>query len=198
MKSYLFWQRVFSVLVLAGMLFGFVQPAGAQASGLTAAAQPKADIQVEQELYAEFQAKGTAGYLIYFAEKPDLSPAAKLDWNERGYFVMNALQDAAKRSQAGVQSYLNSQKVEYQSFWIDNVIAVNSSDIKAFNGLFAFSEIAEIKARRVMGVIEPDIAPAPETLLAIEPNILRVNADDVWAMGFKGQKVSLFRTSIPV
>jgi subtilisin family serine protease len=191
MKSHIFWQRVFSFLVVAGMLFGYVAPVSASASAQVPEAQPKADILAEPELMAEFAAKGSAGYLVYFKDKADLSEANKMDWSERGWYVYNALTSAADQSQAAVRQLLDKQKVEYQAFWIDNVIVVESSDLKTFNQLFGFTEIESLRARREPVLYEPEDPSAPVELstLLVEPNLLWVGADQVWAQGINGSGI---------
>jgi len=152
------------------------------------AAEEKSEgIEVESTLLKSINDDERTGYMIYFRQRPDLSPAFDMDWEKRGRFVIQELQSTAERSQAKVRSYLNAQKAAYQAFWIDNVIVVKSSNRATFNDLMRFPEIAAIRARRTMHVIEPVkknkqvIAP-----LAIESNISHVNADDVWAMGING------------
>jgi subtilisin family serine protease len=146
----------------------------------------RAGIEVEPDLQLEMDGSGTAGYLIYFRDRPDLSAAFGMDWSERGWFVATALQETAKRSQARVRALLDDQAVDYEPFWIDNVIAVNSSSRNTLNSLIGFSEIAALRARRTMHLIQPQqSAPALEPS-AVEPNISHIEADQVWGMGFRG------------
>ena len=143
---------------------------------------------VEPELEAQFMVEEEAGYMIQFKQRPNLSLAYELDWETRGRFVVNSLQFAADSSQQRVRAYLNARGVDYDAFWIDNVIMVNSSDINTFNGLLSFIEIDSLRARRYPFLHEPvDSQPAPASLNAgVELNILQVNADHVWDLGFTG------------
>lgn len=187
-------QKIFSIFVLTGMIFSLVAPLPVAAAPLAETpAQTIAgtSIEVEPALEQQFKQEGSAGYLIYFREKADLSAADKLDWEARGWYVMEALKATAANSQSKVQAYLDAQGVNYQSFWIDNIIAVDASTYEVFNGLMAFSEIESLRARRTMGIIEPDIVPAPESTFAIEPNISHVKADQVWALGYEGTGVTI-------
>jgi uncharacterized repeat protein (TIGR02543 family) len=179
--------RVTSIVVLLAML---ISPIGL-AYAAPSSAQTDASIQVEDALTQQFEQQGSAGYLIYFRAKADLTAASKMGWNERGQFVLEALQKTALDKQAKVRAYLDAQGIKYQSFWIDNIIAVDSSTYKAFNGLMAFSEIQSLKARRTMGIIEPTREPVTQHLFAVESNLTHINADDVWAMGYKGQGVTI-------
>lgn len=171
-------------LVLALML-GMV-PFG----GPVVMAAPPNQIEIEPELEAQMRADGSTGYLIYFREKADLSPAYEMDWEARGQFVMQALQETAERSQREVRAYLDAQKAEYQVFWIDNVIVVRESGHNTFSALTTeFPEIEALRARRQPMLHEPEDISSILATLAVEPNLSHVNADDVWGMGYAGQDI---------
>jgi len=145
-------------------------------------------VKVEAELEDQMRSRGDAGYLIDFRERPDLSPALTMEWNERGRFVVDALRATAERTQLRVRTYLDGEWVAYQSFWIDNVIVVSSSSREVLDGLLAFDEIEILRAERLMGLIEPEKRdPAVEAGRALEPNISHVNADQVWSLGYRGE-----------
>ncbi len=177
--------RFCHVVLIVAMLFSMA-PTGA--TQRLAAAPVTAEI--EPELVAQIQAEGSAGYLIYFREAPDLTPATKLDWQARGRYAVAALQETADRSQKGVRAYLEARGVPYRSFWIDNVIVVERSDLSTANTLAtSFPEIAVLRARRAPILHEPvDIRPSA-TLTAIESNLQHVLADQVWDMGYTGQGI---------
>ncbi|MCA9874373.1 MAG: S8 family serine peptidase, partial [Anaerolineales bacterium] len=146
-------------------------------------------VTVEPERQARFAAGEKPGYLIYFRNQADLSAAYRMDWEERGQYVVETLQAAAKESQANVRKYLDEQGVDYQSFWIENVIVVDSSTKATFQALLSFNEVESIRARRTMQVIDPEqeSVSAPEAATAVEPNIAHVLAPDAWAAGYRGE-----------
>jgi len=184
--------RWFNVLVLFCLLVGVLPsslPAALAAPANAPLTQDKPNIEVEPGLRARLMAGQTAGYLIYFRETPDLSPAYAMEWIERGRFVADTLRQTAERSQAEVRAYLEKNGVTYQSFWVDNVILVESSDRNAFTGLLDFSEIAALRQRRVMQLIEPQQAAAPSAPQGVEPNIAHVQADQAWNLGYTGKGV---------
>jgi uncharacterized repeat protein (TIGR01451 family) len=153
---------------------------GSRASAAEFAAKVRA-IEVEPELLIKLSADETSGYLIYLRGRPDLSPAAEMDWIERGRFVVEALRKEADRSQARVRAYLDGQGAGYQAFWIDNVIVVSRSSRYTFNGLMGFPEIEVLRARRRPILYEPvEQGPASSDLAGIEPNLTHVGADQVW------------------
>ncbi len=141
---------------------------------------------VEEKLRNQIARNGSTGYMIYFEDQPDLSAAYSKNWVERGEFVKNALQAAAEKSQQKVRDYLDKQGVNYESFWIENVIVVNKSNRMVFNRLLDYKEIESLRARRTMGLIEPGEASSATGTLAVEANISHVGAPSVWGFGYNG------------
>ena len=182
MKSFKIWGVILTVMLLVGLLLvASPELAFGQEGDLTP--------DVDPELQAQILSDSSTGYLIYFREKADLAPAYDMDWNARGEYVVKALQDTANSSQVDIVKYLDEQKVDYQSFWIDNLIVVNASNSQTFNGLMNFPEIESLRARQMMHVIEPIIEKeenTPSAVLAVEPNLTQVNIPDVWALGITG------------
>jgi subtilisin family serine protease len=150
------------------------------------------EIQVDPALVRRLASDETSSYLIYFRQRADLSPAYQMDWEERGWFVLETLQAVAETTQKGVRAYLDAQNVDYQAFWIDNVIAVKSSNLAAFNGLMTFAVIDRLQAEPQVTLIEPEtVSLAYETLLGIEANIAHVNAPQVWDLGYNGAGITV-------
>ncbi len=171
------------VLILSLLSSGVGQPVGAMG-------ETQEDPVVEPALLQAFDEKGSAGYLIYFREEPDLSPAHSLAWEERGEFVYQKLSKAAEKSQKDVRAYLDAQGVSYQAFWIDNIIVVQQSSKAVLNGLMQFSEIQSIKAERTLILYEPiekELEVGPTETRAVESNLTHINVDDVWATGYTGE-----------
>jgi hypothetical protein len=106
-------------------------------------------IEIDPELEELFVTNETAGYVIYFHAKANLSDAPKTDWKEQNEFINRALQENANRSQARVRSYLFGRRVPYRSIWKENMIIVDRSDRDTFEGLKSFSEIESIKSHKV-------------------------------------------------
>ena len=106
-------------------------------------------IEIDPAIEEQFTANESAGYVIYFRAKANLSGAPKTDWKEQSEFINRALQENANRSQARVRSYLFDRRVPHRSVWKDNSIMVDRSDKDVFEGLKSFSEIETIKSRNV-------------------------------------------------
>jgi subtilisin family serine protease len=181
----------FNITLLIALVAALL-PVGAMAAPPDPAdkARGKSDVLVERGLQAQLIEDETTGYMIYFHERPDLSPAYKMDWESRGHFVVEALQKTAERAQADVRAYLDAQGGKYQAFWIDNVIVVEASNAETFNGLMSFSEIEALRARRQPFLHEPvSSEPIRNAINAVESNLTHINVDDAWAMGHTGQNI---------
>jgi len=106
-------------------------------------------IEIDPELLEQFKANETAGYVIHFRAKANLSGAPSSNWKEQNEFINRALQENANRSQARVRSYLFGNKASYRSIWKDNTIVVEGSDRSVFEGLQSFAEIEAIRMYKV-------------------------------------------------
>jgi subtilisin family serine protease len=157
-----------------------------------------AQVEVEPELLSQLEAGGTLDYVLVFHDRPDLSPAYHMEWEERGQFVVQALKTTADESQSRARAYLDAQGVSYQAFWVDNVIMLEQSDISTLTTLLEFPEIAvirlpiEIFIPRDVFTVAPYTDPTPTpTPDRIEANLTWVKAPLVWSMGFRGEGITV-------
>ena len=182
-----------AIFLLLAILLGAVTPGAGPQAALAAPMGQETEPEpvIEPELEAQFMVEQEAGYIIQFRSQPNLDLAYELDWATRGRFVVNTLQNTTDKSQQRVRAYLDSKGVDYQSFWINNSILVNSSDQTTFSGLLSFIEIDSLRARRSPHLHEPvDNTPAQAPLAAgVEANVQHVLADQVWALGFDGSDI---------
>ncbi|MGI5916665.1 MAG: S8 family serine peptidase [Anaerolineae bacterium] len=193
--------RFVSIILLVVILCAvMLAPSGSAASPAHTAAPGSASsrgnlsTRIEPQLGEQIRADGSGGYMIYFHDQPDLSAAHTLGWAEREQFVTQRLQHVADRSQADVRAYLDARGVTYKAFWIANVIVVESSDLETLQGVASFSGVASLRASPQIVLHQPesvsDVAPGDVSLHSgIEPNLLRVRADRVWEMGYRGQGI---------
>ena len=68
-------------------------------------------IEIEAELADQMRSRGSAGYIIDFRERPDLSPALSMGWDDRGASSLMLCGATATRTQARVRSYLEDHRV---------------------------------------------------------------------------------------
>lgn len=128
-------------------------------------------------------------YMIVFDEQADLSPAFSMPWEERGRFVYETLTAHAEQTQADVVAFLDQTEVSYKTFWIQNMIAVESSTSKTLHGLLDYYEIEALTSVPQILLEEPIIDPTAKELMekpSVTQNLLHIRADEVWAEGFTG------------
>src|SRR4030065_2324941 len=97
-----FWQSIFSIMLLVGLLLGGLQPSGVRA-GVAENPVSQTDIlaNVEVQVLDELDAESTTDFFIWMTEKADLSPASQLATQlEKGQFVFDTLRATADRTQA--------------------------------------------------------------------------------------------------
>jgi subtilisin family serine protease len=145
----------------------------------------------------EATAAGEAEFLVVLAEQADLGVAAALPGREaRLRAVYDALRETALRTQAALRVELDDRGVAYRAFYIVNMLAVKGDRALVLR-LAARSDVARIAAnpqvRQVLpegGSIERPFADVrPQSPQAVEWNVARINADDVWAFGYTGQGI---------
>jgi len=154
------------------------------------AAADEADAKIDSSLLAQLQGGGPRDFFVVFRESPDLSSAKDIkDWNERGWYVYRTLKDAADRSQAGALSFLRGRGIPHQSFYIVNTIRV-SADLAAARELAARPEVRRLDPDRQYHMPKPLPASPEASVNAVEWNIARINANDVWNdFGITGQGI---------
>ena len=142
---------------------------------------------------------GQTQFLIYFEKQADLSGAEALTTKaEKGEYVFRQLTAAANETQPNVRQTLQSFGTEFRSFWVTNAIWAKG-DLAVVQAIALRPEVAYIYASGGGSLSLPpqekiaETNPSPETTTALaadpepEPGLLKVNADDVWALGILGQ-----------
>ncbi len=132
-----------------------------------------------------------ATFFVLLADQADLSPAYAIkDWNERGQWVVDALQAAAGSAQAPLLRALQSPAVRRhvvraQPFWIVNTIAVYG-DQQSLDFIARQPGVAQILPEvklELPEVLVETPSQAPDT---VEWNVAKINANEVWALGYTG------------
>jgi uncharacterized repeat protein (TIGR01451 family) len=171
-----------SIIVLLALVFGSISAAPAASASPW---QAKVDPWVLTS-----GAQGKTEFLVYLTEQADLSGAERLATKlEKGVYVYQRLTEVAQRTQPPVIAALKSQAVTFKPYWVANLIWVRGG-LDTVQAMAQRNDIAHIYANPRVKADLP--APDPNTVLptspdSIEWNILKVNADDVWAAGYTGQ-----------
>ena len=132
------------------------------------------------------------GFLIFFEEQADLSPAAAIvDPGERRAWVYETLVETAERSQAPVWAELDRQGVSYRAHYLINMIEVEGRP--GLRHAFANEEgVAAVQfqpgVRRIPFPTKiPDMDMGGSQ--GVEWNVREVGAEQVWELGIRGQGV---------
>jgi len=177
-----FVSKLVYLLVVLILLAGSPLPAPAERAS---AWQSKVDAWV-----AVNAASGDTEFLIYLSEQADLSAAAALPTKqEKGRYVYEALTRVAQRTQGPVIAALQASGAEYRLYWVANMIWARG-DEHLVQALAARPDVAHLYANPEVHLDEPVsdfTAFSMQAPQAVEWNILKVNADDVWDAGTTGQ-----------
>ena len=151
-------------------------------------------------LASAIAAGGNSDALIVLSEQADLSGAANLPTKaQKVQYVYAALRAVAERTQAPIRKMLQQQGIPYQSFYVVNMIKINASRDVLYE-LAARSDIQRIDANPqfhtalpVANISKPDTMNAATTVAGttgvIEWNVQKINAPQVWALGFHGEGI---------
>jgi serine protease AprX len=137
---------------------------------------------------------GTASFLVELRAKADLSGAALLTTKtEKGRYVYDTLRAFADRTQAPIKALLGRMGATYRSHFMANVMVVTGNRT-VVDALAARSDVARIDPNRMLRstslpVSAPVLAPQAAGPTAVEWNVQRVRAPQVWALGDKGQGI---------
>jgi subtilisin family serine protease len=137
---------------------------------------------------------GDTEFIVLLSEQADLSRAMKLKTKqEKGDYVYQRLTEVARRTQRPITTTLSEMGVDYRPFWIANMIWVRG-DENTLASMAKRSDITHIfanpKVRLDQPIIEP-LGPSPQSVSAIEWNISKVRAPEVWTAGFTGQGITI-------
>jgi uncharacterized repeat protein (TIGR01451 family) len=134
----------------------------------------------------------TTEFLVYLSEQADLSAAAALrSKKEKGEAVYRTLTALAERTQPPLEAILIQLGADYRAYWIANMFWVRGGP-QVIQALALRPDVAHIYANPSVQFDAPSLQEQPASLNAVggvEWNVQRVNADDVWAVGFTGQGV---------
>jgi subtilisin family serine protease len=161
--------------------------AAGQASGVplergTAAAAKATPLdKVERRVLDQTAAKGAATFFVVLRDRADLAPAAKLSRHtDRTTAVYQRLRANADRSQARLRQLLRASKVDYKPFWIANTVRVTAGP-KLLAKIAALPEVQRVVAERRIQLPRPTPAQEKARIQAIEWNIDRIRAPEVWS-----------------
>ncbi len=163
----------------------------------TSSSGPPASVQAEQP--AE---NPPVSALLFLADRVQLPAlAAEFDQQratlrQRHKTVVNALRDKAAGSQQALINLITNlqnqgQVRSYRPFWVANAIRVDAPQT-IIDQLAAHPDVQEVYPNHQIELIAPVERQGPARAAqggGIEPGLLAINADEVWALGYTGAGV---------
>lgn len=127
--------------------------------------------------------------VVILHEQADISQAKSLRGKDvKANFVYKQLIDKANKTQNEVTEFLKSKDKKFKSFYIVNMVSL-SADLDLINELAALSSVKSIIRDGNFMMLEPVQDRTEGQNRAIEWNISKIKAPEVWALGFTGQNV---------
>jgi subtilisin family serine protease len=167
---------------------------------LTLAGTPAQQAQVHPQVWEALQTGDEIQILLVLRQQADLRAATALPTKAaKGRYVYETLRSVAEATQPGLRAMLDARGAPYQPFYLVNAIHVRA-DLELVRALAARTDIERIlpnpSVRGVHASLSGQGLPdSPLPFLddyapqGIEANLTRVNADDVWALGHRGQGI---------
>jgi serine protease AprX len=138
-----------------------------------------------------------AEFFVVLTEQADLSGAAALRGKaEKGRYVHDALLNKSHATQGPILQWLRERSVEHRSFYIVNAILVKGGRAIA-EALASRADVARVEGNpHIRNILpQPDAVSQAlsqrKTPATIEPGIAYTHAPDLWALGFRGQGITL-------
>jgi serine protease AprX len=138
-----------------------------------------------------------AEFFVVLAQQADLSGAISLATKaEKGRYVYEQLRSRSQASQGPMLQWLRERGIEYRSFYIVNAVLVKGSREVA-DALASRQDVARIEGNPHIQNSLPEPAAfagrlsLPDKPETVEPNIIDTHAPDVWALGFRGQGITV-------
>jgi serine protease AprX len=136
---------------------------------------------------------GRIQFLVYLDQQADLSGVDTLTAKEaKGRYVYESLTAVARASQGGVVAALQQAGAAHRSFWISNAI-VAEGGLEAVEAVANLSEVEHVYAIGT-GRLDPPVpvdvpggATSTSLVTTVFDSIAKVDADDVWSLGYRGQ-----------
>ncbi len=178
-----------ALLRLLPVLFLLLPLLAISSTGPVSAEPPPHQATIHPLVAQSIQAQGQAEVLVILKAQADLSAASALPAREaRAAHTYQTLRSVAQTSQQDLRALLDAQDLDYQSFYIVNAIKIRA-DGDLLQSLAARPEVDRIVPNpRVQGIPDLPLAPAAAPG-GIEPNLVRVNVPEVWALGYTGQGI---------
>ncbi len=158
------------------------------------------EAKLDARIFAEKAEGEPASFLVVMREQADLSGAERFATKEeRGRFVYDALRARAEATQAPLLERLRAAELPFRSFFLVNMIEVQGDRALAVE-LAGREDVFAVAGNHPaplppepLGEPQDSFSSPPASRLtphaAIEPNIEKIRAPQVWSRGFTGQGI---------
>src|SRR5207302_1728016 len=191
------YRTSFDVLAHAAAFLGFLLCSISLAIATPAAMPAKVDPRVWQDT----ENGQTASFIVLLTEQidPKARASAVSDHREKRRSVVAGLRETAERSQTDLRALLRRVGVKHRPYWVANVIVVEGKR-GLIESLAARNDVKAIESNRPFHVrLEQPSSTLSQTssstlsteasLANAEPNLGRIKATNLWALGFTGQGI---------
>ena len=150
---------------------------------------------VDERIFSDKGPGETASVLVVMREQADLSGAEAIaDPEERRRFVFESLRAQAEVSQRPLVERLGRAGLRYRSFYLVNMLEVEA-DRSLADELARRADVSFLAANLPAALAqhlrfeEAERRSSFSSSSTVEPNVAKIRAPEVWAMGFTGQGV---------
>ncbi|MAT53151.1 MAG: peptidase S8 [Saprospirales bacterium] len=132
-----------------------------------------------------------AEFIVVMSEQADIAPAKGLKKKEeKARYVFEKLRQTAEKSQSGIREFLQNMGIPYRTLFIVNALKVKG-DRELLLQVAGRSDVAAVIDNPAIRLERPFAEGNDNNPRTIEWGLEKINADDVWAMGIRGQGVTV-------
>jgi serine protease AprX len=147
---------------------------------------------VDARLLERLAGGGAAEFLVVMQQQADLRAAEQFRRkDDKGRFVYETCVALAESAQPPVRNLLKDSGAPVQSFWVVNALW-SKGDAALVEKIARLPQVARVEDNPVL-TLQPLPQDATQTvtdrLTAISWGLTKINADDVWALGYRGATV---------
>ena len=184
MKKYIFTSIFFCAAIIASQTTLFAQNTDTEWKQ-----------KVDASVLSEAQNTAKADFLLILKRQADVSAAEKLNTkDEKAWFVFNTLKQHAELSQREIIAVLKNENVTYQSFFVVNALRIQANS-NLLERLAKRTDVEKITSNTPIFFGGAHSSSSTHQSASernnIEWGVAKIQADSVWAMGFRGQGVTV-------
>jgi serine protease AprX len=151
------------------------------------------DLKISEDVLEATADGGTASFVVYLDDQADVSKAAAIaDPDARGRYVYDTLTKHAEATQASIKAQLDSQGVQYTSYWAVNMI-VAEGDRAVVEDVAARDDVEAIESNAASDGLQdeetPETTDEGNEVAATEVGVTNVQGPSLWTLGYTGQGI---------